>query len=306
MLYHPVSWIYHPLRRIYAFLGYLPIDYFYRFLSRFGHQMGVTGAKRDQELVISLTTIPERIGKVHLCIESLLRQDIKPDHLILWLSESEDPNRPKIDRASLPLSLVRLQCRGLDIRWYRDIRSFRKIVPTLREYPDALIVTADDDIFYPRRWLRGLYEAYRREPQYVHCHRAHLIKYDSSGSVLPYLQWNLLAPGYQGPSMDLFPTSGGGVLYAPAHLHPDTLKEEIFLELCPKADDVWLKAMSQLMDVQCKKVARDCFKIIAIRIPGNVTLYSENVTIDGNDPQIEAIRKRYGIPESVRRNPKPL
>ncbi|MBM9612700.1 hypothetical protein JWJ90_00200 [Desulfobulbus rhabdoformis] len=289
IFYRPLLRIFLPLRRLYWYLGYLTIEYSYRFLSAFGRHAGVTDVKRDPELIVSLTTIPERIGKVHLCIESLLRQNLQPDHIILWLSESENPNRPKLEKASLPLSLVRLQRRGLDIRWCRDIRSFRKIVPTLHVYPDALIVTADDDIFYPRGWLRGLYDAYRLEPQYVHCHRAHLITYDSSGNVLPYRQWNFLAPGYQGPSMHLFPTSGGGVLYAPGHLHPEVLNENVFLKLCPKADDVWLKEMSLLAGVQCKKVAEATFRIWEIKIKNNRTLSSFNFMEEGNDPQIKAV-----------------
>ena len=158
---------------------------------RFSRRTGVTSTKRDPELIISLTTIPERIGTLGLCLDSLLRQSLKPDRLILWLSESNEPGKPLISPQSLPPDLHRLIQRGLEIRWCKDIRSFRKIIPALRAHPEAIIVTADDDVMYPRHWLAMMYEAYQREPHFIHCHRAHLMRFDESGAVLPYRQWQL-------------------------------------------------------------------------------------------------------------------
>ncbi|MGV0961460.1 MAG: hypothetical protein ACOYB1_16670 [Limnohabitans sp.] len=256
---------------------------------------GVTGQKREQELVVSLTTIPERICKVHLCIESLLRQSLKPDRIVLWLSESAVEGRPTVSLQSLPWKLRRLEKRGLEIRWCRDIRSLRKIVPTLRLYPGALIVTSDDDVFYPRDWLKDLYAAYMSEPQFIHCHRAHLMRYAESGAVLPYVQWNITAPGLIGPSMKLFPTGVGGVLYAPDHLHSDVFNEEVFLELCPTADDVWLKAMSMLKGTACKKVGPHAIAYPEIRIPNNRVLSHDNINSNGNDVQISRVAQRYHV-----------
>jgi hypothetical protein len=256
---------------------------------------GVTKDKREQELIVSLTTIPERVGKVHLCIESLLRQSVKPDRVVLWLSESDDPARPKVSRDTLAPKLLRLQERGLEIRWCRDIRSFRKIIPALRSFPHALIVTSDDDVYYPKNWLEELYDAYLREPAFVHCHRAHMIKYSRAGHALPYVQWDITAPNLVGPSPDLFPTGVGGVLYAPGHLHPEVLNEDVFTELCPTADDVWLKAMSLKQGVLSKKVKLGAIAYVEIRIPNNRVLSHQNVNSNGNDIQIARISQRYQV-----------
>ena len=288
-------WLYRFPRRIYHSLRYCWIESIHHASVARSTQIGVTTNKRNPELIVSLTSIPERIGTVALCLDSLLRQSLKPDRLILWISESNEPDRPVISQASLPADLLRLIPRGLEIRWCKDIRSFRKIVPTIQEHPTALIVTADDDIFYPRHWLKALYDAYQAEPQYVHCHRAHRIQYDTTGAPVPYNQWLMMADGYQGPSFDLFPTSGGGALYAPGHLHAEMLNESAFLSLCPKADDVWLKAMTILANAPCKKEAKKSFPLVEVRIPNNRTLWSENVTLNGNDPQIKAVAERYGV-----------
>jgi hypothetical protein len=292
--YRVLRWVYHEAR-------YRVVELPHRLSAAWSRRIGVTRDKRAPELIVSLTTIPERIVNVHLCLDTLLRQSVKPDRLILWLNESDDPDRPRVAKDILPEPLTRLQLRGLDVCWCRNIGAFTKIIPTMRIHPDALIVTADDDIFYPRHWLKELYESYLHEPQYIHCHRAHLMRYDANGRPLPYRQWDFYAPGFQGPSLDLFLTGVGGVLYAPGHLHPEVLNEGAFLELCPKNDDVWLKAMSLLNGVPCKKVAKESLTNRCIRIPNNRRLEDGNVREDGNDPQIRAVFDRYGLLDSASR-----
>lgn len=245
--------------------------------------------KRERELIVSLTTIPERIYKVHICIDALLKQSIKPDRIILWLCIKDFENN------KLPYLLKKLTGRGLEIRWYYDLRSYLKIIPALKCFPDALIVTADDDVYYPKDWLKELYYAYKKEPEYIHCHRAHLIKYNQFGKVLPYDEWIWEAGDYVGPSLDLFPTGVGGVLYAPGHLSCEVLNEKYFLNNCQKADDVWLKSMSLLMNIACKKVRSRCFSIKNIKIKNNRSLSKYNVIMGGNDVQIESVCNNYGV-----------
>lgn len=67
---------------------------------------GVTLAKREIPIIVSLTSWERRLEKVYLSIESLLRQSIKPDYIFLWLSD-------KIE--SIPDSLQKTKLRGVDI-----------------------------------------------------------------------------------------------------------------------------------------------------------------------------------------------
>lgn len=188
---------------------YILVEGRYRLLSKFSKQSGITETKRTTPLIVSLTTFPARFDTVFLCIESLLQQSLRPDYLILWVAEND---------GQVPTTLIRLQDRGLHIKRCKDLRSYKKIIPTLKEYPRSVIVTADDDIFYPKHWLRELYEAYLKEPQFIHCHRAHLVTRNSNGLPAPYRAWNYGALGFAGPSKLLFPTGAGGVLY-PISLH---------------------------------------------------------------------------------------
>lgn len=110
----------------------------------------------------------------------------------------------------------------------------------------SVIVTADDDMFYPKDWLKILYDSYQAEPQYIHCHRAHLMVKAPDGKLKKYRDWKLRSPGIQGPSPLLFPTGIGGVLYPPGFLHKEVFNEAVFMRICPTGDDIWLKAMSLL------------------------------------------------------------
>ncbi len=284
-----------PIARIYRKIRYEKLVLPYRLSARFSHKMGVTYKKRNPELIVSLTTIPQRIPTLHLCIESLLSQSIKPDIITLWLNEKDKHGNKKLSSNDLPKSLTRLEKRGLVIEWCENIGSYCKLIPTIRKYPNALIVTADDDQLYPQNWLEQLYNAYLHEPQYIHCHIAHLIKYANNKKPLPYLEWDLNAIGHQGPSLDIFPTGAGGVIYAPHHLNEEVLNEKVFLEICPKADDVWFKAMSLLNNVLCKKTSKNTMILKPLQIKNNKTLWTGNWSDGGNDQQINAVASRYGL-----------
>jgi len=272
---------------------YVLVESYYRCLAIFGKRSGITEVKRNPPLIISLTSIPERFNKLHLCIEALFRQSIKPDRLILWLSETD---------TKIPNSIQNLTKRGLEIKFCKDIRSFKKIIYALKEFPNALIVTADDDIFYPSTWLEELFSAYQKEPGLIHCHRAHLITKNSDGTIKKYKEWKFCAEGIEEPSPLLFPTGEGGVLYAPGMLNTEVTNETVFTRLCPTADDVWLKAMSLLNNYSCKKISR--YKTSFTQIKGTQTkaLWKENTTAGANknDDQIKAVFEYFNLNEKIK------
>ncbi len=254
----------------------------------FRRTSGVAPTKRDQPLIVSLTSIAPRLNKVVLCIESLLRQSIKPDKIILWLGDDIPPD-------SLPAKLKRLQRFGLDICFRKDLGPHTKIQYTLREYPEAVIVTCDDDLIYPRRWLELLYNAYREEPDFIHCYRAHLITRTRDGQLARYDEWAYTSPGFTGPSMLLFPTGVGGVLYPPNSLYKDVLHSETFMELAPWADDVWLKAMSAKQGTLCKKLFPYFSQNYNIVSTQKEALFKSNVSARKNDAYIQKTFGTYGI-----------
>lgn len=234
----------------------------------FNKTSGVTLKKRDTPIIVSLASWEKRLGKAYLGIESLLRQSIKPDYIFLWLSENIE---------SIPESLQRTRFRGVDIFLRRDIGPYKKEIYVLREHPNALLVTADDDILYPRTWLEKLYKAYLNEPNIIHCYNGNMMQFDDLGNLAPYRQW----PNGKGESsFRLCPFTGCGVIYPLNSLHPDVVDENLFLKLCPSNDDLWMKFMSLIAFTGTKMVepvAKNLYSIVGSQ---DVSLYKSNSQIN--------------------------
>jgi hypothetical protein len=195
--------------------------------------------------------------------------------------------------ASLPTGVLRLQDEGLDIRLCDDLRSYNKIIHMLDLPERQFIVTADDDQYYHRTWLQDLVSAYRPNRKEIICGRAHRIRLDAQGIPLPYSQWEFNVPA--GASQELlFPTGGGGVLYEPGIFHPDVTCKQLFLELCPSADDVWLYWMASMNSAVVRK-AGPPRREITWPNSQNIALY-KTLNRTGNDRQIARMISRYGFP----------
>ena len=190
------------------------------------------------EVVVSLTTYPGRVYDVHFAVHSLLSQTMLPDRLVLWLSEDEFPRR----EGDLPEALLSLRRRGLEIRFTASgCRASVKLIPALEAFPDAVVVTADDDIFYPATWLERLLDAHARHPGTVVAARARRIRPGAS-----YLDWPV-AETASGPVLGtLFPTGVGGVLYPPRTFDPRVSDMVLAKRLAPTNDDIWFWAMAAL------------------------------------------------------------
>jgi len=201
---------------------------------------GITSEKRNPKVIISLTSFPARIEHVYKTIISLLDQTFKPDMLILWLAEEQFPNKEN----DLPESLKQLCKYGLSIEWCNDIRSFKKLIPTLKKYPDDIIVTVDDDVYYDRKMLELLYQSYVKNPEYIHCHRCTYIYY-KKGEINAKIGGKKY---YNYPSFANKLTGVGGVLYPPHSFYKDITNEKLFMTLTPTNDDVWFWMMAVLND----------------------------------------------------------
>ncbi len=199
---------------------------------------GITEEKRTPQIIVSLTSFPARIPFLHKTITSLLNQSMKPDMLILWLAEEQFPNKEK----DLTQELLDLRHYGLTIQWCNDIRSYKKLVPTIKNYPNEIIITVDDDIYYDKKMIELLYKAYQKNPQYIHCHRCTKIFYRNG---------EIKAKGggkkyYKKPSFANKLVGVGGVLYPPRALYKDIANEGLFMELAPTNDDIWFWLMAVL------------------------------------------------------------
>jgi len=143
-------------------------------------------AKNEDDIIVSLTSFSHRVNDVYLTIESIFQQTQKASKVYLWLAEKDFPNREK----DLPKSLILQTERGLTVKFCeQDLGPYTKFYYTLKENPQSLIITVDDDILYPFDTIDQLYRAYKKEPNVIHCQRAHRMAKDNQGGLIPYKKW---------------------------------------------------------------------------------------------------------------------
>ena len=206
--------------------------------------------QRDKQIIISLTSFPQRINTVIKTIKTLLTQTMKPDMVILWLAPEQFPNKEN----DLPKELLDLKNFGLTIDWYKDIRSYKKIVPTLKKYPDSIIITTDDDIYYAPDTVETLYKSYLEHPNEIHAHRCDWL--DAGINNITWAKtrelFKDLHRGEAGFRQRL--TGYGAVLYPPNSLHKDVINENLIAKTIPTHDDIWLWAMAVLQGTKTRLV----------------------------------------------------
>lgn len=128
-----------------------------------------------------MTSFPAAISYAVGAVKSILAGTVLPDKLVLYLTFSQfgEEGIPK------ELSALAEENPVFEIRNYdTDIRSYRKLVPALTDFPEAVIVTVDDDVDYHPNMLRNLLRLHEQHPDAVIAHRAKRINPDK-----PYRKW---------------------------------------------------------------------------------------------------------------------
>lgn len=169
--------------------------------------IGLNRSPRAEKFIVSLTSYRPRINDVKYTIYSLLNQTFAPDKLILWLDEDSFPQRER----NLPRDLLKLRSFGLTIDWCENLRSYKKLIPALEKYPDDIIVTADDDLFYRPDWLKALNDEHAKNPRCLVAHYTHRVRLDTQGNLYTYLKWYTLI-NVQIPMLGNCSGTGGSIV----------------------------------------------------------------------------------------------
>jgi hypothetical protein len=246
-----------------------------RALARYGRKRLVSPAGP----VVSLTSHGSRLRRCHITIESIGRGDSRPSRLLLWIDDPEVLE-------SLPPALIRLQRRGLEVKLTSNYGPHTKYYPFVSstEDLDTPLVTADDDVIYPPRWLTDLVEASERKPASVIAYRARRIVVDRDGTLAPYDAWPFSVE--PGPSFLNFGTGHSGVLYPAAMQRALRDRGEGFVPVCPRADDVWLHNTALREGVRVSLVRRRSVAFDTLSGTQRGALKHSNVAAGANDEQI--------------------
>lgn len=233
----------------------------------------------SSDVVLSLTSHGPRVDRVHYTIESIAAGSSLPARLILWLDEPARVENPSPE-------LRRLQRRGLEVRFTDNLGPHTKYYPSLSVLQERdYLVTADDDILYPRRWLSRLRAAARTRPGDVHCMRAHVVGM-LDDDVAPYGSW--AECWGEGGHPRVFATGVSGVIYPPRMTRALADRGTAFLAVTPKADDIWLHAVAVEEGIPVWQVAYAAEHYAATPSTQHLGLMHDNVHAARNDVQIRA------------------
>jgi hypothetical protein len=241
--------------------------------------------------VVSLTALPRRFGTLHLVLESVLEQVESPTRVALWLTHAHAPTD-----AALPGAVRRLMRHGVSVGRVATDWPHQKLLPALQAYPDADILTVDDDIVYPPSMVGGLRAVARRHPGTVVGQSTRTLTVGPDGRFLPYLDWPKDVPEASVPSPAVMPQGMAGVLY-PAGIFPGLVHDAaLAARLSPRNDDLWVRAVLLTVGVPgVRALTAPRFGQVISEASQRGGLLHGNVLGGDNDRQWAALAEHFGL-----------
>ncbi|MFV0471596.1 MAG: glycosyltransferase [Paludibacteraceae bacterium] len=250
--------------------------------------------QKKEQVIVSLTSFPAAILYAAQGIQSILQGTVLPDKIVLYLTVSQfgEEGIPEVLR-NLTNSSPIFEIRNYD----DDIRSYRKLVPALSDFPDAVIVTIDDDAWYNKNMLQSLLRLHKQIPDAIIAHRAKRIKINA-----PYRQWkkyrwyHFLSKRIYS-RFDNIQTGVGGVLYPPHSLKEEMINPKLFKVIAPTTDDIWFWAAAVANGIKIVPVPFGYNKPKGLHKPKNLSLKTVNFKsgIDLNRAALEKILEKFPL-----------
>lgn len=185
-----------------------------------------------------MASYEKRFPTLNLCLNSIIKQFVKPDKILLYLDRSYK---------TIPFQILKFQEQGVEICIAEtDLKSHNKYFYAMQKYPNDILITLDDDVLYPPDLLNKLLVSYKKYPFAVSAGRVHKMCFNSNGYIMSYNSWEKEAALYDTPSMDLIAIGVGGILYPPKCMDNTLFNVKKIQQLCLYGDDIWLKAMQML------------------------------------------------------------
>lgn len=205
---------------------------------------------------VNLTTTYQRLHLCRIALTSLLLQTRLPDRIHLWVSrESYLRDRGIADTGALEELLDALPAahrERVQIRWVSNTGPYRKLIPMLREAgAEDVLVTADDDIFYGRDWLKLLLKNFEQAGGQPVAARVRKKAFNFLGGKTSYLYWNVITEASV-VADDFVITFGGGAVLTASMFRAEDIVSEAYLDMSPTADDLWYSRL--LRNAGCRIV----------------------------------------------------
>ena len=248
------------------------------------------------DIIVSLTSYGVRVNDtLPYTLYSLLQQTRKPNRIVVWLDNIN------WDEEKLPPVLKKFEALGIEFCFVEDLQSYKKLIPALKRFPDNVIITVDDDVYYAENVIERLLLFYEKSDKRTVLGTWASITRSKEGTYLPYSQWISKDQSTCNES-ECCLIGCGGILYPPHIFDEEIMRKDIFMQLAPTADDLWLWAMEKRLNLNVIKISGNKNQWITSvnRVDDYETdkegsLYYINELKGANDIQLAQLVKYYQL-----------
>lgn len=151
----------------------------------------------QEQLIVTLTSWKPRFENLPTVLDSIFAQSLPPSKVVLNLDEAE---------IVPPYLQEYIDEHGIEVFRMPNTKVYKKLIPTLRRYPEAAVVSIDDDWIYPATMLEDFMNIHSQHPDqpvsgnreyisgmYCHCGCASLTKAEYFGEYLDKIDDELIA-----------------------------------------------------------------------------------------------------------------
>lgn len=108
-----------------------------------------------ERIIVSLTSYKPRFGNLPTVLDTIFAQTLPPDKVVLNLAFDE----------LLPDEVANyLDIHNVEIFRVPDTKVYKKLIPTLKRYPDDAIISIDDDWLYPPEMIKDFADTHKALP----------------------------------------------------------------------------------------------------------------------------------------------
>ena len=236
--------------------------------------------------VVSLTSHPERFNTLSQTLNSLLAQRLIAKNIYLNIAQE--------DISKLPNSVKNFESNGLiKINPCENLGPGKKLIPTLKLEKSLPIIVVDDDLIFDTDLTLKLMIMHHLSPGTIIASRVHKITHTPEGKISAYVKWQKNYSLSNGPSMDLFATSGAGTLYKAEFFHSDVTDEKAYKELAFHTDDLWWFIQSKRIGTKTKRLPSQ--SILNYVDGTQETGLWNNGNKERNDLNLKALIEKYSL-----------
>jgi len=240
--------------------------------------------KREESIVVSLTTYGKRLDTVYLAIKSIMYQTCKADKIVLFLADEDSNKKIKHEDELVEAGLT-------IIRNVQNLGPHKKYYQAMMNFKDSIIITIDDDALYDDKLIEELYKHHLKFPNAIVCRWGTRMK-KRGESIEEYNLWQDRVKVNE-PQIDVCAVGVGGCLYPCGGYRKKFLDAEGIVKCCIGADDLWLKIIEMINGI--KTISIGFHSIHLIRGSQDIALSLVNCIEKRNDKYILDIQKYLKI-----------